>query len=367
MSTDLGNGLACKALDVGYGKRIVCKDVELNVEPGKILTLIGPNGSGKSTILKSITRQLKLISGTIFLNSIDMNTMHGTDIAKCVSMVMTERPTPELMSCREVVSTGRYPYVGRLGILSKEDWQKVDAAMEMVHASEVAHLSFNEISDGQRQRVMLARALCQEPDILVLDEPTSFLDMRYKLDILSSIRNLATEKNIAVILSLHELELAMKISDSIACVDGEKISKLGSPEEIFEGDTIQKLYHVERKSFNPLTGVMHMSGSAGDPKVFVIGGGGAGIPIFYRLSRENVPFAVGVLMENDLEMDVAVASATEVVFSKAFEPIGSCEIERAKSLIDSCEQCICAVKEFGSLNKANEELLEYAKFKGKLV
>lgn len=361
--------LEIKELNAGYGKKVLLHDVELMVQKGEILTLIGPNGSGKSTLLKSITRQLKTLGGCIYLNSQELTSLSGEAVAKMLSMVMTERPTPELMTCREVAATGRYPYVGALGILSKEDWKKVDEALELVHASEVAGQSFQEISDGQRQRVMLARALCQEPEILVLDEPTSFLDMRYKLDILGSIRDMVRTGRMGVIMSLHELELAMKVSDRIACVDGERISLTGTPEEIFKGDIIQRLYGVEERCFNPLTGALHLPGrdTAEKPEVFVIGGGGYGIPVYHRLQREGVPFAAGILMENDLEADVAKAAATEVVLTEAFVLSGEKELEQAKKLLDSCRECICAVKAFGPCNEGSRQLMEYAREQGKLT
>ena len=226
-------GLVTEKFTVGYGKKVILSDVNLMAEPGKVLTLIGPNGSGKSTILKSIVKQLKTLGGVVYLNGKATSEMKEPEIAKSLSMVMTEHIHPELMSCRDVVATGRYPYTGRLGILDKQDWKLVDEAIAMVHAEEVAEQPFTRISDGQRQRVMLARAICQDTAILVLDEPTSYLDIRYKLDILNSIRKLARERNIAVIMSLHELDLVQKVSDMVACVDGTTVSRIGTPEEIF--------------------------------------------------------------------------------------------------------------------------------------
>jgi len=364
-------GLKTEELKVGYGKKVLLSGVELSVKPGAVLTLIGPNGSGKSTILKTLTRQLRTMGGRVLFledgsEARDVSEMTGGEIARTLSMVMTERPTPELMTCREVVGTGRYPYVGKLGILGREDWQRVDEAMEAMSASEVSEKSFYEISDGQRQRVMLARALCQEPKVLVLDEPTSYLDVRHKLDILESIRRLAKERGIAVITSLHELDLAMKISDWIACVDGEKIARQGTPEEIFADGYVQKLYGISEECFNPLTGATYPKNQKAEPKVFVIGGGGAGIPTYYKLFREGIPFAAGILFENDVEMDAARACASEVVSEAAFSPIGQEAAERAKKLIDACETVICPLKTFGPLNEANKALREHAINCGKL-
>ena len=124
--------------------------------------------------------------------------------------MLTERMKPELMTCHDIVATGRYPYTGRLGILSREDERKVDEALEAVHAQELGIRNFQEISDGQRQRVLLARAICQEPEVMILDEPTSYLDIRHKLELLAILRKMAKENGITVIMSLHEIDLAQK-------------------------------------------------------------------------------------------------------------------------------------------------------------
>lgn len=360
-------GLETRNLAVGYGKQIVIHNVELQVVPGKIVTLIGKNGSGKSTILKSIIGQLKPLGGSVVLCGKETAHMKEAEIAKELSMVMTERIQPELMTGKDVVATGRYPYTGRFGILSKEDWHAVDEAITLVHANDVENLEFSKLSDGQKQRIMLARAICQDTKVLVLDEPTSYLDMRYKLDILSSIRKLAHERGMAVIMSLHELDLAQKISDTIACVKGDRIDKVGAPEEIFSGDYVQTLYGVSEKSFHPLLGMMQLPANEGTPKVFVIGGGGAAIPVYYRLQRENIPFIAGILYENDIEYAVAKSLAANVVTTRAFFPIQEETIEAARQKIDFCEACICTIEEFGPYNEANEKLLSYAKETKKLL
>lgn len=363
-------GLTTRELTVGYGKKVVIKDISISVESGKILTLIGPNGSGKSTVLKSITRQLKVLGGSIHINEMSMDDMKNADIAKSIAMVMTERIDPELMTCKEVVATGRYPYTGPMGILSKEDYKYVEDAMNTVNATETKDMSFSKISDGQRQRVMLARAICQDTDILVLDEPTSYLDIKYKIEILNNIRKMAMEKNLAVIMSLHELDLAQKISDYIACIDGDRIAKVGTPEEIFSGKYIQELYGINELNFSPLTGeIQFMGNKDGDkePEVFVIGGGGSGIAKYHSLQRMGIPFVAGILHENDVEYETARAAALKVITAKAFYPIDEEDIKSAKNIIDKCGKCICTIKEFGPLNEANKQLAEYAKTKGKLM
>ena len=354
------SGLQTDNLTVGYGSPLV-KEISLCVRPGRVLTLIGPNGCGKSTILKSVTRQLKIMGGSIFLGGQAMETMKEAEIAKKLAMVMTEHIRPELMTCRDIVATGRYPYTGRLGILTEADWQKVEEAIAFVHAEDVAVQDFNKVSDGQRQRIMLARAICQETEILVLDEPTSYLDIRYKLDILNSIRKLARERNIAVIMSLHELDLVQKVSDMVACVDGTPVSHIGPPEEIFQGSLVQKLYGIEEKNFDSMLGIMQMPGNKAAPNVFVIGGGGAAIPTYYRLQREHIPFAAGILYKNDIDYQLARLLAVEVITEEPFRQISDETFARAVEVMKKCKRVIVTDVPVGECNKRVEELIKLAK------
>lgn len=358
--------LTMRDLTVGYDRIPLIKNINLGVRPGEILTLIGPNGSGKSTILKTITKQLKTIGGSVFLGKESMRELTDSEISGHLSMVMTERIHTELLSGRDVVATGRYPYTGRLGILSQQDWQKVDEAIALVHAGEVQQQDFRRISDGQRQRLMLARAICQDTQVLILDEPTSYLDMGFKLDILTTIRMLARKKNLAVIMSLHELDLAQKISDTIACVKGDRIDRVGTPEEIFSGNYVQQLYGVKPQQFEPQTGQVFMERPEGIPEVFVIGGGGTGLAVYNRLQRQNIPFAAGILQENDVEYAAASALAACVFSEKAFFPVSEETFLRAKQMLDDCDACICALTEFGPYNEKNRQLYEYAKKLGKV-
>lgn len=358
--------LTMRDLTVGYDRIPLIKNINLGVRPGEILTLIGPNGSGKSTILKTITKQLKTIGGSVFLGKESMRELTDSEISRHLSMVMTERIHTELLSGRDVVATGRYPYTGRLGILSQQDWKKVDEAIALVHAGEVQQQDFRRISDGQRQRLMLARAICQDTQVLILDEPTSYLDMGFKLDILTTIRMLARKKNLAVIMSLHELDLAQKISDTIACVKGDRIDRVGTPEEIFSGDYVQQLYGVKSRQFDPQTGQAFLERPEGAPEVFVIGGGGTGLAVYNRLQRQNIPFAAGILQENDVEYAAASALAACVFSEKAFFPVSEETFLRAKQMLGSCKTCICALTEFGPYNEKNRQLYEYAKKLGKV-
>ena len=190
-------------LTVGYDKKPLIKDICIGIEKGEIVTLIGPNGSGKSTILKSITRQLKLVGGNVEFDGKNLHELSFRELSTKMAVVLTERMKPELMTCHDIVATGRYPYTGRLGMLTREDEEKVEKAMRAVHAEELGGRDFNAISDGQRQRVLLARAICQEPEVIILDEPTSFLDIRHKLELLAILRRMAKEKGITAVSYTH--------------------------------------------------------------------------------------------------------------------------------------------------------------------
>ncbi|MBQ6321477.1 MAG: cobalamin biosynthesis protein CbiD [Lachnospiraceae bacterium] len=241
-------------LQVGYGKSVLVKEIALHAQPGEVITLIGPNGAGKSTILKTFIRQLPPMGGAIYITGESLEQIEEKELSRTMSVLMTQRPQVELKSCYEVVSAGRYPYTGRFGMLTGQDDAKIREAMELVRIADLADTDFSRISDGQKQRVMLARAICQEPSLLVLDEPTSYLDIRYKLEFLQLIRSLAGEKKIAVIMSLHELELAKESSDYVVCVRNGRIDRCGSPEEVFSGDYIRELYEADEALFEQIYG-----------------------------------------------------------------------------------------------------------------
>ena len=350
-----------------YREHYALHDINFDVKEGECVGIIGTNGSGKSTILKSITRQLMLIAGTVYIDRQSIREMTEKDTAKKMAVVLTERIRPELMTCEDVVNTGRYPYTGRLGILSEEDHQKVQEAMKLVHAEELADCDFSEISDGQRQRILLARAICQEPEIIILDEPTSFLDIRHKLELLTILKDMVRQRNVAVIMSLHELDLAQKISDQVICVHGNKIERYGAPEEIFTSDYIKTLYGVTKGSYNADFGCLELEPARGEPEVFVIAGNGSGIPVFRKLQRKGIPFAAGVLNENDIDCQVAKALAVEVVTEKAFCEISDSTLDRARALMHRCKKVVCCLKEYGTINEKNRLLQEEAEKNGNCV
>lgn len=359
--------ISTERMTVGYDGKPLIEQIDIGVRRGEIVTLIGPNGSGKSTILKSMIKQLRLIAGTVVLDGRDMAGLRERDIAKKLAIVMTERIKGELMTCRDIVATGRYPYTGRLGILTEEDRAIVDRAIRTVHAESYADQPFSKISDGQRQRLLLARAICQEPEIIVLDEPTSVLDIRHKLELLDVLKTMVRTQNVAVLMSLHEIDLAEKISDRVILVASDRVVRCDTPENIFRDDVIRQLYGIETGSYNALFGSLEMEPVKGEPRVFVIGGGGSGVPVYRRLQRAGVPFAAGVLPENDLDYPVAKALSAELIGVPPFAAIDSDTEAKALLRMRGIGRVVCCTAAFGETNAANQRLCAAAKAEGLLI
>ena len=238
-------------LSVGYPTRKVLENIELEIEKGEILTLIGPNGAGKSTLLKSISGQLPLLAGSVMMQGQDLAKCDAKERARKMAVVLTEAIRPEYMTCREVCAAGRYPYTGRMGILRKEDEEAVDRAMARMKVEGLAERDFGAISDGQKQRVLVARALAQETPVLLMDEPTSYLDIRYRTELMETLRGLAAEGK-TILMSLHEIDLALEVSDRLLCVKEGGEVFCGTPQEVLTGERIRDLFDMPAGMYEKL-------------------------------------------------------------------------------------------------------------------
>lgn len=369
----MGNGcFYADRLAAGYGKRPVAEGLSFHAGRGEIVTLIGPNGAGKSTILKTISGGLAPLGGELVLDGVPMERIPRKERARKLAVVFTEKLQGELMTCRDVAAAGRYPYTGRLGLLSEEDQRAVDQALELVHGTDLRDRPFDRISDGQRQRIMLARALCQEPEMILLDEPTSHLDVKYKLEFLSLLREMARKKDLSVLMSLHELDLAERISDRVVCIKDGRMDRCGTPEQVFTPGYVEELFGMTAGRFDAAGGAVEFSapGGAGRPEelpenaVFVIAGNGSGRQVFRKLQRENVPFVTGILFENDLDLPAAEALAAHVV-KVPLGPVPEEAVREARAWIRRCRRVICCRTGFGVWEKENEDLFKYAERSGK--
>lgn len=360
--------LELKNLSIGYGKKEIVSHMNLTIQKGEIIALIGPNGAGKSTLLKTISREIEALSGEVVLDGKSLTAYSYQELSKKMAVILTDRIKVELMTCRDIVATGRYPYTGRLGLLTAEDEEKVTEAIRRVHAEEIAYRDFNNISDGQRQRILLARAICQEPELILLDEPTSYLDIKHKLELLSILGEMAREKAITVLTSLHEIDLAEKMADRIITVKGQGVFAIGDPMTVFQEENIRSLYEIDNGFFDTLFGSIEMKKPEGrEPKVFVIAGEGRGIPVFRELQKRGIPFAAGVIYENDMDYRIAGKLAAAVVGEKPFREIGQEAFEKARELMQQCEMVLCPLETFGPMNERLYELRALAEKEGKLV
>lgn len=351
----LENILRTEKLSVGYDGKSIVKDINISALKGRIVTIIGPNGAGKTTVIKTITGLIKKQSGEVYIQNENMTQVSRTELSKQMAVMLTDRPHTELMTVRDVVSMGRYPYTGRFGILGEEDNRAVKEAMELTGVIDLSDADYSKISDGQKQRVMLAKVICQEPEVIVLDEPTSFLDIRYKLEFMSVLQELTRTKKLAVIMSLHELDIARRVSDLIICVKGDGIDRIGAPIDIFEDGYIESLYGLKMD-------YRELAKAEGEVKTFVIAGAGTGAELFRALQREGEAFATGILREGDIDLEVASALSDNVIRTGAYDLIGDDEIDRAKAIIDSCDKVYCTldIDSLGELAKPIKLIYNYA-------
>ncbi len=304
----------------------------------------------------------------VSLDGREMGQWPETEIAHRMAVMMTERTQPELMTCFDVAAMGALsahrPFWNPVG---NRPGDRAGCALAMVHAQDLADRDFSRISDGQRQRILLARAICQQPQIILLDEPTSFLDIRHKMELLTILKKLVREKRVAVLMSMHELDLAQKVSDYIVCVGKIKSGNAGHRRKSFTAENMEMLFGIPAESYQAEYGSVELPPVSGEPEVFVIGGNGSGIPVYRQLQRQGIPFAAGVLHENDLDYPVAKALAVQVVSEQPYEEIREETYEEALRAVKRCGKAICCVQKFGSGNRKNKELVQWAEQNGILV
>lgn len=347
-------------LKVGYQKKVVIDNIEISLNKGEILCLLGPNGCGKSTIIKTITDYIKSLGGTISIVGKSVNSLSNKERAKEISVVLTERIQSEMMSAEDIVATGRYPHTNFFGKITSEDKKIIDDAIDMVNGKSLKNKDFLSLSDGEKQRIMIARAICQESDVMILDEPTSFLDVRYKIEILNILKNLAIKQKKTIILSLHEIDLISKIADKVMLIKDNGIYKYGFPENIITDESIKEAYNINQGSFNVVVGNIELFKNTNFPKVFVLGGGGTATKIYRVLNKKDIGFYSGVLFKSDLDYAVSISLAYDTVTELDFIEISDEKIEKAKEYITKSSILIDAGANFVGINSKNVELIKFS-------
>lgn len=240
-----------KEFTIGFEKRVLLKDVNISLKRGVLISLIGRNGAGKSTFLRALAGLNPNFSGEILIEGENIKKISKPALASLISFVNTNRPRISNLKCRDIIALGRSPYTNWIGRLKEEDHKSITEALESVNMADFAEKYLDQLSDGESQRIMIARALAQDTPIIILDEPTSFLDLPNRYEIVALLRKIAHKKNKLIIFSTHELDIALDMSDRIALIFEEKIYNKNVTEMINSG-LIQRLFHSPGYSFDRL-------------------------------------------------------------------------------------------------------------------
>lgn len=249
--------LQTKNLSIGYTAKTTTKtvatDVSIQLEPGKLIGLVGANGIGKSTLLRTLTGIQKPLSGTILLNEKPIESFEPLNLAQQISIVLTEKLPPSNLTVYELIALGRQPYTNWLGKLSAEDKIQIDKAIELTEINHLIHQKFYEISDGQLQKVLIARALAQDTPLIVLDEPATHLDLLHKVSLFKLLKKLTIETQKCILFSTHDIDLAIQLSDEMIVMD-EKTVIQDQPCNLISQGVFSTLFKNEHIQFDASKG-----------------------------------------------------------------------------------------------------------------
>ena len=239
------NSIVTRRLKVGYDGVIIVPGFDVELRKGKITSIIGANGCGKSTVLKAIGRILPAEGGTVIVNDVDIKTMKSRDVAKWLAILPQTPTAPGTLTCEELVAYGRYPYQKGMGRLTKEDRDVVSWALEATGMFEFRQREIACLSGGQRQRVWVAMALAQQTNIVLLDEPTTYLDLSHQLEVLEILKHLNREQGTTIVMVLHDLNLASRYSDYLLAMKDGQIARYGTPEEVMTRDVLAECFFID--------------------------------------------------------------------------------------------------------------------------
>jgi iron complex transport system ATP-binding protein len=320
-------------ISFGYGNKPLLYDVSLKVRQGEMVGLLGPNGSGKTTLLRLISGVLQPQEGAILLDGRDTRVWGRRGMARRVAVVPQELPVPFAFSVEQMVRLGRTPYLNLLGNLSKDDLRIVQEAMRAADVEQLAQAIYNELSGGERQRVIIAMALAQQPDLLLLDEPTAHLDIRYQIDVLERVQRLNREMGVTVIAAMHDLNLAARYFPRLVLFQRGVVADAG-PAEALEPHLLRRVYGIGVQ-VGILRGAQHLSvlppgeetaASNGQEdeepaRVHIMAGGGSGEVLMRALADAHVPFSAGALNIGDSDHTLALRLAQEVITEQPYTAI----------------------------------------------
>jgi iron complex transport system ATP-binding protein len=236
----------------------ITRDINASLRAGELTCLLGPNGAGKSTLMRTIVGMQPALAGVVEIDGRDVRRMSARDVARVVGVVLTDRITVNMLSAYALVALGRHPHTNWLGELTDADHAAIREAMSLTGAADLAERLVTELSDGERQRVMVARALAQEPRVLVLDEITAFLDLPRRVEIMGMLRQLAHESGRAMLLSTHDLDIALRASDRIWLMPKRGAMTVGAPEDLVLGGAFEAAFASEGIRFQPELGTFRI-------------------------------------------------------------------------------------------------------------
>ncbi len=250
------------ALSTGYhsgkSRKTISKDLNLHIQEGTFIGLLGPNGCGKSTLLRTIAGLQPALEGDIAIKQIQIQKLKSKEKARLLSLVLTDRVTSAYLIVEDIVGMGRYPHTGSMGILSEQDKIAVKKALQQCDLEDFAQRAYSELSDGEKQRVMLARALTQDTPLMMLDEPTAHLDLPNRVSLMRMLRDLAKQTNKAILLSTHELDLALQWCDGICLMNKDGEIKSGTPEDLVLNGSFSEVFSNQSFYFDIPTGTFKM-------------------------------------------------------------------------------------------------------------
>ena len=364
--------LTIDGVNCSYGSVDVLKDIGFAVESGQFLGILGPNGSGKTTLLKSISRVLKPKKGTILIDEKNIYDMKTVDVAKQLAVVPQSTPVTFDFTALEVVLMGRNPHMPRFKMESKKDLEIAKHSMEITRTWKFADRPVTELSGGETQRVIIARALAQEPNILLLDEPTTHLDIGNQLEIMDLIKHLCETRKLLIVAVFHDFNLAARYCDSIILLKDGKIVAVGKSDETLTSENVKKVFGVDTiVKKHPVTGSLHVIPISRPiiliPKniiVHLICGGGTGSPVMKTLVDEGYRVTAGVLNLLDTDHETAQLLSVPTTNEAPFSPITDEAHKANLQMISKVDVLVVTPTQFGEGNLRNLDAAETALEKG---
>lgn len=364
--------ISVEKLSFGYELKKVLKQVDMSIKKGSFFCIVGPNGSGKSTLLKVISAALKPQKGVVYLEGRNIEHIKSRSVAKLLSFVPQNTSLEFDFKVADVVLMGRYPYVNKLRGETREDVEIAEKAMQYTNTTHLRDRSFMELSGGERQRVILAQALAQEPQILILDEPVSQLDLQHQVEILNLIKKMCVERRLTAITVLHDLNMASAYGDYIVMMKDGEVKQQGTPFETLTASNIKEIFNTDvYVSVSPVGNKPYIYALTRpnivkkDIRVHIICGGGSGSGIIGKLHSEGFELSSGVLAIGDLDWKISKENDIQIAEEIPFVGISEEAYAKNKELAVKADAIVLTGLYFGKSNKRNLELLLEKELEGK--